>query len=178
MSDINLVSTQEHTLVVPAFGRSPQLQFDMSKIRTGEERLLEAKNVNPATYADLESCFGERYRDLRRHLTTIGHQLNLADKALRQAKAEVLLDKYPLFLEEKAIKKTQDNGDLRDAFMMRDPEYLAAIDRINMLKALESNFDGKVKVIENVSRYMKKAIDLVLRSGLSGQNLYVTSGRK
>ena len=178
MSEISLMTNAEHTMSVPAFGKSPQMQFDLSKIRTAESRLLEAKNVNPSTYADLESCFGESYRDLRRHLTTIEHQLNLADKALRQAKAEVLLDKYPQFLEEKSIKKTQDNGDLRDAFLMRDEEYLAAIDRINMLKAMQSNFDGKIKVIENVCRFMKKAIDLVLRSGLSNQNLYVTSGRK
>jgi hypothetical protein len=176
MSEVQTQDSQ--VLVIHAFGKSPELKFDMSKIRIAEQRLLEAKNVNPATYTDLESCFGESFRDLKRHLTTVGHQINLADKALRQAKSMVLLDTYPKFLADNSVKKTQDNGDLRDAFLMQDNDYLEALDRVNMLKALESNLDGKIKVIENVSRWMKKQMDLILRSGLTSAQLHVTSGRR
>lgn len=174
MSEV--IAHESNVLVIHAFGKSPEMKFDMSKIRIAEQRLLEAKTVNPSTYGDLESCFGESFRDLKRHLTTVGHQLNLAQKALDIARADALLDKYPTFMEGRP--KSQDNSSTRDAFLIRDPEYSAAIDRINMLKALESNLDGKIKVIENASRYMKKIIDLILRSGLTNSQLYVSSGKR
>jgi hypothetical protein len=165
-------------LVIPAFGKSPALTLDMNKTREAEQRLIEAKTVNPITYSDLEHCFNESYRELKRHHSTLGYQLAMADKALEQAKAEVLLDRYPAFLEAKEMKKSQDNADLRKAFLMRDPEYLAALDRINMLKAIESFVDGRIKVMENVCRYMRKQMDLVIRSGLSNADLYITHGKK
>lgn len=141
----------------------------MAKIVEAEKRILEAKSVNAATYADLESCFNESYRDLKRHLSSIGYQLSLANKAMEVAKSDLLLDKYPEYLEQNNFKKSQDNGDLRQAFFMRDPAYVEALDRINQLKALESNVDGKIKVMENVCRFMRKQMDLLLRSGTSGR---------
>lgn len=168
----DLVSSTDHRIILPAFGKSPELSLDMGNIREAEHRIIEAKTVNPITYIDLEHCFNASYRDLRRHLSTIGYQIALAEKAMEQAKADVLLDTYPEFMKDKP--KTQDNSDMRKAFLMRDPTYLSALDRLNQLKALESNMDGKIKVMENVSRYMKKNMDLILRSGLSSANLYNT----
>jgi hypothetical protein len=150
----------------------------MAKIIEAEKRLLEARTVSPTTYVDLESCFNESYRDLKRHISSIGYQLSLADKAMQVAKSDLLLDKYPEYLESNNFKKSQDNGDLRQAFFMRDEAYLAALDRINQLKALESNMDGKIKVMENVCRYMRKQMDLLLRSGMSNRDYYITQGNK
>ena len=134
--------------------------------------------VNPATYADLEHSYNEAYRDLKRHLSNIGYQIALAEKAMEEAKSDILLDKYPAYLELKGIKKTQDNADLRKAFMIRDEAYVAALDRFNQLKALESNFEGKIKVFENVCRYMRQKMQLIVRSGMSGADYHVTSGSK
>lgn len=162
-------------LVIPAFGKSPALSLDMGKTREAETRLIEAKTVNPSSYNDLEYCFNEAYRELKKNLSTIGYQLALADKALETAKSDILLDKYPEFLKDKP--KTSDNGDLRKAYMMRDTEYLAALDRINQLKAVESFVDGRIRVMENVCRYMRKSMDLIIRSGVT-PNMYITSGKK
>lgn len=169
-------SVDNSTLVIPAFGKSPALNLDMGSTREAEKRLIEAKTVNPITYADLEHAFGESYRELKRHLSTVGYQLAMADKALETAKSDLLLDKYPEFMKDKP--KTQDNADLRKAFFMRDPEYVAALDRIAQLKAIECFVDGRIKVMENVCRYMRKQMDLVLRSGLSNTDIYLTHGRK
>jgi len=166
----NVTLPSNHILEIPPFGGSPALKMDMSNVRFAESRLIEAKTVNPSTYSDLEHCYNEAYRDLKRYSSSIGYNLMMAEKALEQAKANVLLDKYPEFMKDKP--KTQDNADLRKAFMIRDSEYCAALDRIAQLKALESNFDGKVKVMERVCSYMKKRMDLIIRSGLSGTNLY------
>ncbi len=163
------------TLILPQEGKIPELRLEMAKIIEAEHRIIEAKTVNPVTYVDLENCFMESFRDLKRHISSVGYQLDLAAKALEIAKSDLLLDKYPEYLESNNFKKSQDNGDLRMAFFMRDPAYLAALDRINQLKALESNLDGKIKVMENVCRYMRKQMDLILRSGLSGRDLYLTN---
>lgn len=172
------VARDQQLMEVPAFKKAPALSMDMAAIRDAESRIIEAKNVNPATYADLEHSYNEAYRDLKRYLSAIGYQVVFAEKALEEAKADILLDKYPKFLEEKGIKKTQDNADLRKAFIAKDPEYQACLDRVNQLKALENNFDGKIKVFENVCRYMRKKMDLLIRSGLSGSNYYNTQDKK
>lgn len=160
-------------MVLPAFGDIPSLTFDMTKIREAESRIIEAKTVNPITYADLESCYNESYRDLKRYLSSVGYQITLTEKAMEMAKADILLDKYPEFMKDRP--KTSDNADLRKAFMMKDDNYVAALDRLNMLKAVESNFDGKIKVMERTCAYMKKEIDLILRSGLSNKDLYLNN---
>jgi hypothetical protein len=173
-----LATKNDETMIIPAFGKMPQMSFVMNSIRTAEQRLIEAKDVNPLTYSDLEHSFNEAYRELKKYLSQIQYGIAQAEKSLEEAKANILLDRYPAFLEEKQMKKTQDNADLRKAFMMRDKEYTDALDRVNQLKALESNFDGKLKVMERACAYMKKKMDLIIRSGLSDPKLYVTGGKK
>lgn len=174
-SSPSTASDENAVLVLPPFGKSPELKLDVSSTRLAEKRLIEAKTVNPVTYPDLEHAFGESYRELKRHISTVGYQIAMAEKALQTAKSDLLLDKYPDFMKDKT--KSQDNADLRMAFFMRDPEYVAALDRIAQLKAVESFVDGRIKVMENVCRYMRKQMDLVLRSGLSNADLYLTHGR-
>ncbi len=164
-------------LVIAAFGKSPALAMEMDKIRNAENRFLEAKTVNPSTYADLEHDFNESYRDIKRHLSSVGYHLTLADKALRQAKADVILGSYAEFMKGKP--KYQDNSDLRDAYLMKDDAYTKALDRIAQLKAVESNLEGKMKVIENVCRYMRQKMYLVSKSGIPMDSAVgVTIGRK
>lgn len=170
------LTTNEHSIVLPAFGKSPQLSLDMSAVREAETRLIEAKTVSPVTYPDLSHCYNESYRILKQHLSNIGYQLNLAEKALEEAKADVILGTYAIFLEGKS--KSVGNSELRNAFFIRDPAYGLALDRINQLKAVQSNFEGKIKVLENVVSYMKQKMYLVSRSGLSNENLYINDIKK
>lgn len=171
MSDNN-----DKALVVPAFGKSPELRLDVSRIREAETRYIEAKTVSPATYSDLEHTFNESYRNLKTHLSNIGYQLTLAEKSLREAQADVILGSYADHLKDKP--KYADNTMLKDAFLMRDTAYLAALDRINQLKALQSNFEGKIKVVENVCRYMRQKMYLISKSGVPYEQVGVTIGRK
>lgn len=164
-----------YSIFIPAFGKSSAISFETTMIREADSRLIEAKDVNPITYSELESVINNAYRDLKRYLTKIGYEITLADKAMEEAKSDIVLDKYPAFMQGRP--KSHDNSDMRKAFMMRDQAYIAALDRFNQLKALESYFDGKIKVLENTSRYMKKKMDLILRSGVSS-DLYITSGGK
>lgn len=171
-----LALPDNHALEIPAFGKSPAFSLQMGRIREAETRYIEAKTVSPATYSDLEHTFNESYRYLKQHLSTVGYQLNLADKALREAKANVILGSYAEHMQGKP--KYQDNADMRDAFLIKDPDYAAALERVAQLKALESNFEGKIKVVENVCRYMRQKMYLISKSGVPYENIRPTIGEK
>lgn len=173
MSDL---VTNDHAIVLPAFGKSPQLRLDMSAIREAEKRLVESKTVSPATYPELSFCYNDAYRMLKQHLSSLGYQLLLAKKSMDTAKADVILGVYAEYLAGKS--KSAGSVDLRDAFLTRDEAYNAALDRENQLKALVSNFEGKVKVLENTVSFMKQEMYMVSTSGLGNKNLHVTSGNK
>lgn len=149
--------------IIPGFENRPDIPLDFSLISEGEKRIIEAKLVNPTTYSDLEYVFNEGYREAKKNLATVGYEITQAEKILRRIKSELILDNYPDFLKGSKLK---DNSTVRDAFLERDAEYVAAQERINMLKALENLLDGKVKVFENVCRYMKKQMDILIRSGI------------
>jgi hypothetical protein len=110
------------------------------------------------------------------NLSNIGYHLLVAEKALQSAKADVILGSYAEFLEGKP--KNAGSSDLRDAFLTKDGAYNAALDRTHQLRAIISNFEGKIKVLENVVSYMKQKMYLISKSGLGNDNLYVTSGKK
>lgn len=154
------------SLVIPPFRGAPAHYLPIPATRESEQRFIEAKDVNPSTYIDLEHTFNESYRELKRHHAQIGWFLAQAERFVEQAKSNVLLDRYPDFIKDK--DKKSDNQDMRKAFMMRDPEYLEALDRVDCLKAMEAAIDGRIKVLENVCRYMRKRMDLVIRSGNPG----------
>jgi hypothetical protein len=175
VSDNNSPNQNDKALVIPAFGKSPALSLEMGSIREAESRYLEAKTVNPSSYVDLEHTFNESYRDLKRHVSSIGYQLTLAQKALSEAKADVILGAYAEYLENKP--KSMDSTARMEAFLSKDSAYSAALDRVAQLKALESLFDGKIKVVENVCRYMRKKMDLIIRSGLTDSGMY-TQGKR
>lgn len=166
----------DHAIVLPAFGKSPKLNLDMNVIREAERRLVEAKTVSPVTYPDLSHCYNESYRMLKQHLSNLGYQLLLAEKAIEMAKADVILGSYAEHLKDKP--KSAGSTDLRNAFLTRDKAYNEALDRSHQLQAIISNFEGKVKVLENVVSYMKQEMYLVSRSGLGSNNLHITSGNK
>ena len=172
MSDL---ATDEQSITIPAFGKSPQLRLEMGTIREAERRLIEAKTVSPVTYPDLSHAYNDSYRVLKNHLSNLGYQLTQAEKAIEEAKADVILGTYAEFLKDKP--KNAGSSDLRNAFLMKDAAYNAALDRSNQLKAVISNFEGKIKVLENVVSYMRQEMYFISKSGLSSQDLYVTSGK-
>lgn len=158
-------------LVIPAFNSKPAIRLDMTKMMDARKRLIEAKAVNPATYYDLEYTFNEGYRQGKKILTVINYEITQAEKALREARSRAILDDYPQFLKDKGLK---DNATIRDAFLEKQKDYVEAQDRIDSLKAMSELIEGSyIKYFENVSRFIKKEMDLVIRSGISGDK-YVT----
>ena len=143
---------------------SPRV-LSMDKTREAERRIIEAKMVNPSTYSELEFTFNESYRELKTHLAIVGYDIATAEKHLSNVKSEIILDRYPEFLKDKTSKF--DNAEVRNAFVQRDPEYQKLLDTVNTLKMVEALMDGKVKVMERVTAYMKKQMDLIIKSGVN-----------
>ena len=156
-------NSKKAELVIPQFGSLPQMTLDLTKIKEGEDRLYEAQNVTVISYSNLEYVYNEGYREAKKHLSQVGYQITRAEKALREAKSRALLDEYPVFLKDRNMK---DSAQIRDAYLETVKDYTEAQDRIDMLKAIDALLDGKVKVFENTCRYMKRQIDIVLRSGM------------
>lgn len=175
MSEDTSLTFDEHALTLPAFKNSKALRLDMSSIREAESRLEESKTVNPVTFSELSHCFNESYRTLKRHLADIGYLLTQAEIVLEQTKSEVILGEYFEYLKDKP--KSAGSTDLRNAFLIKNIDYKATLDRINQLKATQAHFDGKVKVLENVMGTMKTKMYLISRSGLGSENLYSTIGK-
>jgi hypothetical protein len=162
---------KEHSLTVPAFRKTPELTLPLTATREGEARIIEAKTVSPVSYADLENCYSAAYRELKSALATLGFQKDQAQKAIDEAKSEFLIDHYyGEILKDKP--KSHDSADLRNAHLMRFEPYVEALDRYNMVKAMEALVDGKIKVFERVSAYMKKSMDLIIRGGLADKGLW------
>jgi hypothetical protein len=150
-------------LAIPQFDDRPVIILDFTGIRAGERRLIEAKVVNPMTYSELEYSFNEGYREAKKNLTIIGYEITQAERIYRRIKSELILDDYPAFLRTSGLK---DNAMIRDAFLEKNAAFVGAQERINMLRAMESLMDGKIKVFENVCRYLRKQMDIVMRSGI------------
>ena len=148
---------------IPEFGTIERQVLPMTDTKEAERRILEAKIVNGGTYNELEFVMNEGYREAKKNLSLVGYNMLLTQKAIRKAKSEALIDKYSGWLKDSKLK---DSAAIRDAFLETMPEYVSAIDRLNMLTAIESLVEGKVKVFENVCRYMRKEMDIRIRSGM------------
>jgi hypothetical protein len=151
-------------VVIPAFRGLEAVSINMAALKEAERRMIEAKTVNPSTYTELEYVMGEAYRELKKNLATVGYQILKTENELEKSKASALLDRYPAFLEGKPTKF--DNASIRDAFLARDPEVQEAKERLDSLKTLQVFLEGRVKVMENVSHYMRNAMRLVMKSGV------------
>ncbi len=162
-------------LELPEFRGLPSVRLDVSALKEAERRAVEAKDVSPSTYADLEHCFNEAYRELKRHLATVGYQLLKVENEYEKSKSIALIDKYPEFMKDRPAR--MDTAEYRKAFLTQDADTQEAKDRLDSLKALEMFLDGRVKVMENVCRYMRKRMDLIIRSGVP-TNMYITGGKK
>jgi histidinol phosphatase-like PHP family hydrolase len=161
------------TLVVPAFGKkadgSPlmkQLFLSFTETKEAERRILETRTVNPATYNDLEYAYNKAYKEQKTNYADVGFLIGKVEEQVENIKARILMDKYPEHM--KAKPRYLDTADYRKSFVQLDEEYQKAMEHLNLLRAYEKLIEGRIKWCEKVCAYMKKQIDLINRSGLTG----------
>lgn len=124
------------SLIVPRGipGVTP-LNLDMSKIYLAESRIQETKAVTPATAPELKATFNEAAAIVSKYIAWVKYEINMAEKYVGLAKAEVIIDKLPEKLKELRERGIKDNADLREALVAQDQQYQ---DRQNAYFALEA----------------------------------------
>ena len=159
---------------MPELGTLKAFALDLKNVVEADrtETKLMVRDVTPSTFSHLEHVYGEAYRDLKKHLAIVGGQLLEAQENVDKIKAGLILDKFPEFLKGKP--KSMDNAATRDAFITQDPEYQAMKDRMNTLKTIEVFLEGRVKVMERATSYMRKKMDMFMRSGASLDGIFDT----
>lgn len=127
----------------------PRLRLDMTKVDQAESRLQEVKMLNINIVADLKSVFAAGMADLGRYLSLVRYEHLQAKQQLEFAKAEALLDKYPVYFRD-TLKETgmKDNADIRESYIARDPDYRHWHTVVNHLDALTSFLEAKNKTLE------------------------------
>ena len=132
------------------------LSLDMSEIYSAESRIPEIRHVTAVSLPDLAAEFNQAYRVLVKHLAAVQYEVLSAEKTYEDAKAVLLLDKYPELMESKGFK---DSADTRKACIAQDKECSLALDKLNQLKAVETLLDGKIKVFISANSIIKKIVE-------------------
>ena len=153
----------KNKLIIAGQGYANDLVIITDKTKLAESRLHEAQHVNAGTYSELEYTFNESYRELKNMLSNIQYEMTKAEKNIQERKADIILGVIPEMLEGQP--KTANNADFRNAVMAKDEKYQEYLDYLNKLKALESHFSGKIDVMTQTCRYMKKQMDLIIKAG-------------
>ena len=84
---------------------------------------------------------------------------------LDSIKGKALIDDYPVFLEKHP--KLKDTADIKKAFLSTIETISKLSDDIITLNAMEMMTEANIKRMERTCSYMKKKMDLLLRSGVA-----------
>lgn len=159
--------SETKALSIPGLsGLMDPMNLEISAIHEAESRLIEAKSVNIATYKSLEYLYNEGYRQARQCLAAIDYQIVRAERQKEREKARVVLEVIPTKLEGKPA--SYNNADFRAAILSQDEQYNKISEHIEMLKASSKFFEIRISVFEKACQYMRKGIDIILRSTSSG----------
>jgi predicted transcriptional regulator len=168
---VDLRLGEKTSFTIPEFSKMPALELALSKTKEAEIRFVEARVVNAATYSDLEFTFNEGYRECKTHLSAIMYRIAMTNKVLRKLKSQYLIDEYADFLKESKLK---DSTMTKEAFLNTKQDYVDALDHLDLMKAVECFIENKIKVFENVCRYMRKEMEIQKISGqIIDSNKYV-----
>ena len=147
---------------------------DMTKIYAAEIRLKEVSVVSGIAAKELMGYYIDAISEANRYLGWITYELMHAQKHLKLAKAEVIIDKMADQLDELKKRGQKDNADLREALVYRDPQFQTQLDIFNGLTALKAMFEAKAKVFEKAHYACKAVYDSVKTA--PQQNLTATVG--
>jgi hypothetical protein len=171
MSDLILGANE--ALVFPSGNGTDQpIVLDLRPVFTAEARLVELHHVTRTKGGELLRCFIEAYRDARQALGRAQAQLVIAKRKVKEAKAEVILDKAVDALKAKGLITTRSpsgSEDLRDSVVTRDPGYQAVVERMEKIEAAVSFLETKTEVMKMAYFAVNKLIDPVDRqTNMSG----------
>ena len=153
-------------LVVPAFKHCKELRIDTSSWETAKTRMSEVQHLVPANYSSLEFTFQEAWREARRNAIITEDAIKKAMQNIEEIKADIILTDIPKLLEE--MPKNANNTDFRKAVITKNEDYRQASEHLEKLQSILAHLESNMKVMENTSRFLKKQMDYIIRSGSVG----------
>ena len=131
----------------------PPLEFDMKLVYLAENRLSETEFANVMTANSLGAVFNMASCQAANFSKKTSYELSKAKTLLKRREADLLIDEWPAFMEE---KKLNDSAAMRDAFLMKDKVYSDLTDRIDLLTAMEAFLKEKKGVFVRAYQQMKQ----------------------
>jgi len=110
---------------------------------------------------ELLATFNIAYLDVKDVLLKLECLQIEASKDVNRRKAIVILDEVPKILAAKGLSNSRSPGgseDQRNAILDTDAEYLAANDRLSLIKAMIKLMEGKLKGVEMAYTSVKKIL--------------------
>jgi predicted Zn-dependent protease len=154
------------TLVVPAFKHCKELRLDNSSWELAKSRMREVQHLVPSNYSSLEFTFQEAWREARRNAIMTEDAVKKALQTIEEIKADIILTEIPKLLED--MPKNANNTDFRKAVITKNSDYKQATEHLEKLQAILAHLESNMKIMENTSRFMKKQMDYIIRSGVVG----------
>lgn len=171
MSDFILGANE--ALVFPSGnGKDAPVVIDLRTVFAANARLHELNNVTRTKGGDLLRTFIEAYRDARLAAGRAQAQLIIAKRKVKEAKAEVILDRAVEALKAKGYitpRSPSGSEDLRDSVVTRDVTYQGVVERMEKIEAAVTFMGDWVEVMKMAYFAVNKLIDPVEKqTSLSG----------
>jgi predicted nuclease with TOPRIM domain len=153
-------------LVVPAFKNCKELRIDTSGWEVAKSRMTEVQHLVPANYSSLEFTFQEAWRESRRNAIMTEDAIKKTLQSIEEIKADIILTEIPRLLND--MPKNANNTDFRKAVITKNEDYRQASEHLEKLQSILAHLESNMKVMENTSRFLKKQMDYIIRSGSVG----------
>lgn len=141
----NLATSAAKLIVPSGTPDGSTIEIPIGEINQAESRLPEVRFVNETTGRELAGHFNQASSLVGRYLSIIRYEILKAQKALMEAKADVIIDQAPIKakeLKEHGIKMSED---IREAMTIKDPTYSKRLDVLHSLTAVETLLQEKSK---------------------------------
>lgn len=155
-----LFDPQTSTFLIPRRDGST-VHVQMRSVYTALGRVQEIATVNAQKAPELLATFNMAYLDVievQKQLELLEHD---AEQVANLRKSVVLLDLVPKYMQERGISTSRSplgSEDLRKAMLDRDEEYLACLDRVAHIQAVQKLVDGQKEGLEMAFTSVKKIL--------------------
>lgn len=138
-----------------------ELSIDMTYWAKMEARIMEISIVTPTKAPELLSTFNRAALEADRLAVSFELEYQAAVRAAEKLKGEILLDKIPKYLVERGMQSARNplgSADIREAFLAKDEELIAALERADLIKAAVRLLRGKYEAFERAFRSVKALV--------------------
>jgi hypothetical protein len=156
------------------------IRIDMGYWASLETRIEEVATVTPTKAPELLATFNRSALELDRLANELELDTQNALRAAERIKSIIILDKVPAILKEKGLvteRNPMGSVDLREAILGQDPEYITALEKASILKAMTRIIRGKYDAFERAFRAVKTLVgEQNFNYGQRNPNLTGTTG--